>query len=65
MKNGIAALAFSESGDKLAAVAVDINHEIAIFDITSKSKYGGVQILIEKSGPESIIALKWRNDTVT
>jgi len=42
LKNGIAALAFTPSGDKLAAVAIDANHEIALYDINAKSKTGGV-----------------------
>lgn len=42
LKNGISALSFSPSGDKLAAVAIDTDHEISIFDINAKSKSGGV-----------------------
>ncbi|EAR94225.2 HELP domain protein (macronuclear) [Tetrahymena thermophila SB210] len=62
LKNGISALSFSPSGDKLVAIAIDTNHELAIFDINAKSKTGGVQILLEKSGPDVITGAKWRNE---
>jgi hypothetical protein len=51
---GIASLAFTPSGDKLAAVAIDTYHEIAIYDITAKSKKGGVLITMTKCGPDYI-----------
>lgn len=65
LKNGISSLAFSPSGDKLAAAAIDAHHEIAVFDITTKSKSGGIQILIEKTGSNYISALQWRTENVT
>jgi hypothetical protein len=54
LSQGIASLAFSPSGDKLAAVAIDAHHEIAIYDITAKSRYGGVLITMTKCGPDYI-----------
>jgi len=41
LTKGISSIAFSSSGDKLCAAAIDNYHEIAVFDITAKSKMGG------------------------
>lgn len=62
MSKGISALAFTPTGDKLAAVAIDTYHEIAIYDITAKSKNGGVLITMTKCGPEYIMDVSWRTD---
>ena len=59
---GIAIINFTPNGDKLAAAAIDNNHTIAIFDITSKSKNGGVMIVADKGGMEIIFDLKWKNE---
>ena len=56
----ISALAFSPSGDKLAAISMDNNHEIAIFDVTANSKNGGVLMIKEKLGSHIITSVKWR-----
>ena len=61
---GIASISFSTSGDRLAAVSIDPNHEIAVFDITAKSKLGGVILCKEKGGLETIQEVKWKNDNV-
>ena len=37
LQNGIAALAFSPSGTKLVAIAMDDNHSVAIFNLRQKS----------------------------
>jgi hypothetical protein len=62
LTKGIACIAFTPSGDKLVAAAVDVNHEIGVFDITAKSKTGGVMVVKEKGGPDVILDLKWKND---
>lgn len=63
LTNGIASLAFTPSGDKLAAVGIDSYHEIAVFDITAKSVKGGVLITKTKSGGEYVQELRWKNET--
>jgi len=62
LSKGIATLAFNPTGDKLAAVAIDNYHEIAIYDITAKSNNGGVLICMTKCGPDCIWDVCWRND---
>ncbi|KRX05725.1 WD40-repeat-containing domain [Pseudocohnilembus persalinus] len=62
LSRGVSSLAFSPSGDKLAAVAIDNYHEIAIFDITARSQNGGVLVTKAKSGGEFVQDLKWRNE---
>lgn len=47
-------LFINKSGDKLAAVAIDNYHEIAIFDITARSQNGGVLVTKAKSGGEFV-----------
>ncbi len=64
MSKGIAALAFNTSGDKLAAAAIDAQHEVAVYDVTAKSRLGGVIICKEKGGQEPIFDLRWKNDVV-
>lgn len=63
LTKGIVSLAFNPSGDKLAASCIDLNHEIAVFDITAKSHNGGVLLCIDKGGSDIIQQLTWRNDT--
>jgi microtubule-associated protein-like 6 len=65
LSKGIAALSFSPSGDRFAAVSIDTDHAIAVFDITSKSKSGGVKLFCEKGGPDVILGLAWKNEQVS
>lgn len=64
LTKGIATLAFSPSGDKLVAVAIDPQHQIAIFDTTAKSKLGGLLICKENGGTEHIFEVVWKTDNV-
>ncbi len=64
LTKGIACLAFSSNGEKLAAAAIDVNHEIAIFDVTVKSKTGGILICKENGGSENIFEIAWKNESV-
>jgi WD40 repeat protein len=41
LNNGIAALAFSPDGSKLAAVGCDQKHHVAVLDVKKKVKKGG------------------------
>jgi WD40 repeat protein len=63
LTKGVIALGFSVNGDKLAAIGLDDTHQISIFDITAKSKKGGVVLMQDKVGPDVVTDIKWRNDS--
>ena len=62
LTKGVASISFTPSGDKLAAIGIDPNHSIAIFDTTTKSTHGGTMLLHDHCGQENIFDLKWKND---
>lgn len=46
----------------MAVVGLDEAHQLVIFDITAKSKLGGVVLMKDKIGSDVITDIKWRND---
>ena len=52
------ALNFTPSGKKLVAVANDVDHCIAVFDLQAKAAEW-----TNKGGPEVIVDLRWANET--
>ena len=64
LTKGVAVISFTQSGDKLAAVSIDPKHTIVIYDITTKSKNGGVLLHQLQGGTEVIFDLRWKNDSV-
>lgn len=56
-------MSFSPSGDKLLAVGLDDAHMIAVFDVLSRSRTGGVLLYMDKIGPDVITDVKWQNDS--
>ena len=57
---GIAALAFSPSGNRLAAAAIDDDHWVAVLSIAG----AGEVICKVKGGRDVIISLAWNNEDV-
>ncbi|KAL4483877.1 hypothetical protein ABPG72_006252 [Tetrahymena utriculariae] len=53
---GIACLAFSPSGNKLVAAAINDDHQIGVFDLKSKA------VMAFKGGPEVIVDCDWVNE---
>ena len=58
LETGIANLGFSKSGDKLVAVAIDVNHYIAVFDIKI-----GAMLCLDKGDAAFIADVKFKNDS--
>jgi microtubule-associated protein-like 6 len=58
LEKGIAGLAFSPSGNKLAAVAMDDDHSVAIYDINTK-----VLLSTSKGDRSFIIEIVWVSET--
>ena len=59
LTKGIISLSFSPSGKKLVGSAVDVDHYIAVFDV---SKAPGAVIWTDKGGPDTIIDLRWNTE---
>lgn len=60
---GVSQLAFNTTGDKLAAIGMDANHTLYIFDIITKQHGGGGAIIAtELIGSDVITDLKWKNE---
>jgi len=57
LKKGIVALAFSPSGKKLVAAALDTNHEVTVIDVAK----GTNQVF--KGGVEVIVGLAWSSES--
>jgi microtubule-associated protein-like 6 len=58
IKKGIAALAFSPSGNRLVAAAIDDDHYMAIMDV----KNGGSVLSTYKGGRDVILALRFNSE---
>lgn len=69
LNNGIACLAFSPKGDKLAAAAaIDVYHSVVVLDVKGKIKKGGKGLKggvlgKSKGPPDPILDMAWHNDT--
>lgn len=60
---GVLAVHFNPSGDRLVAVGLDDAHTVAVFDVLSKSRTGGVLLFMDKIGPDVITDVKWHTDS--
>lgn len=54
---GVAAIAFSPSGDKLVAAAIDNDHFIGVFDLKSNAT------MSFKGGKDVIVDIDWSSET--
>ena len=59
LQKGIAALAFSPTGEKLVGVAIDDNHYVAIYDTAT-----GAALALEKGDTAIIADVKFLTDQV-
>ena len=62
LKKGVQHLAFSESGNQLAAVAMDDEHNVAVWDWNKSDKKSGVKGILKASGKGTrakILSLAW------
>jgi microtubule-associated protein-like 6 len=57
LQKGIITLAFSPSGTRLVAGAIDVDHCMAIFDVVK-----GVVLWSDKGGPDVIIDVRFANE---
>ncbi|EGR30612.1 hypothetical protein IMG5_127930 [Ichthyophthirius multifiliis] len=62
LSKGISCLQFSPSGEKLVAGSISNDNQIAVFDIQTKSKFGGQLLFTQKSGLNLNIGVQWRNE---
>ena len=62
IKKGIASLAFSPSGNKLAAIAIDDDHHCCVLDVSTPGKNS--VICVEKGPRDVVITLVWASETV-
>lgn len=51
-------MAFTPNGKRLVAGAVDVDHSLAVFDVSGK----GAVLWSDKSGPDVIVDLRWNTD---
>ncbi|CAD8200325.1 unnamed protein product [Paramecium octaurelia] len=58
LQKGIIAMAFTPNGKRLVAGAVDVDHSLAVFDVSGK----GAVLWSDKSGPDVIVDLRWNTD---
>lgn len=58
LQKGIIAIAFTPSGKRIAACAIDVDHSCAVFDVSGK----GAVLWSDKGGPEVIIDTRWLSE---
>ena len=58
LTKGICCLNFSPSGNRLVAGAIDVDHNIAVMDVSGS----GAVIWKDKSGPNVIIDVRFTNE---
>ena len=63
LSQGICSLNFSQQlGDKLVAAAIDDQHEVAVFEINTKSSTGGSFLFKERAGTDTIVEARWKSE---
>lgn len=57
LHNGITQVCFTPDSNQLIAIASDVNHHIAIYDLTDNNKKGGSLKLVMKTGMDAFTQL--------
>jgi microtubule-associated protein-like 6 len=58
LKKGVISLAFSPSGKRLVGGAVDVDHYLAVFDVSG----AGSVLWTDKGGPDTILDLRFNDE---
>lgn len=63
LKRGIDLISWNPSGTYIAAIGLDDDHTIALYDTTNKISKGGALLLDQKGGREKFLGLQFKTDT--